>query len=82
MPLHEQFVDVFRTVFNDHSLVLADDMTADDIPAWDSVRHINLVFLIERRFGVRFTTDELANLRRVGDLKKCVAAKLNIEQNA
>lgn len=81
MPLHEQLEEAFRTVFNDHSLALADHMTADDIPAWDSVRHINLVFHIERTFGVRFTTDELANLRCVGDLKKCLAGKLNIQQN-
>ncbi len=78
MSLHEQLVDVFRTVFNDRSLALADHMTADDIPAWDSVMHINLVFHIERTFGVRFTTAELSSLRCVGDLKKCVAAKLNI----
>jgi acyl carrier protein len=57
-------------------------MAADDIPAWDSVKHINLVFHIERTFGVRLTTAELANLRRVGDLKKCVAKKLGIQECA
>ncbi len=78
MPFHDQVVEVFRTVFDDPELTVEDHMTSEHILAWDSVRHINLVFQIEQRFGIRFTTGELARLQCVGDLKQCVANKLQI----
>jgi len=82
MSIQAQFENAFRTVFNDHGLAVADHMTADDIPGWDSVKHINLVFHIERTFGVRFTTNELAELRCVGDLRMSVEKKLGVGEQA
>ena len=39
--------DVFRQVFDDPDIVLRDEMTADDIPGWDSLMHINLIVAAE-----------------------------------
>jgi acyl carrier protein len=75
MDCHEQLLELFRQVFNDDNLVLTDETTARDIPGWDSVAHINLMFSIEQTFGVRFNGNELAEFKNIGELKRFLAAK-------
>jgi acyl carrier protein len=78
-PYHEQVQDVFRDVFDDPSLILKDEMTADDIIGWDSLAHINLIIAIERRLRVRFATAEISRLKEnganIGSLLDLVARK-------
>jgi acyl carrier protein len=66
---HQQLEEVFREVFNLEDLILADATTAQDIPGWDSVAHINLMFSIEQAFNVRFNGNELAEFKNIGELK-------------
>lgn len=75
MEIHERLEDVFRQVFDDDTLVLTDEMTADDIGGWDSVAHINLMFSIEQAFGMQFNGNQLAELENIGKLKQFLAAK-------
>ena len=37
-------------------------------PGWDSLKHIQIVFSIEERFGVRFTEEEIPQLDSFGKL--------------
>lgn len=66
---------VFRDVFDDDDLTLADEMTAADIPGWDSLAHINLMFALEAEFGVLFEGDQLAQLADIGELKQFLAER-------
>jgi len=68
--------EIFRTLFNDPDLVLRDDLTAADVPGWDSFNHVNLVMQVEEDMGVRFTTPEIAALANVGEFKLLIARKL------
>lgn len=68
MSKMERLTDVFRSVFNDETIGFSEKTTADDIPAWDSVAHISLIFAVEDEFGVRFSESDLARLKDVGDL--------------
>lgn len=70
MTTHDRLEEVFQTVFADDTLTLRDDMTAQDIPQWDSVNHINLMFSIEQAFGVQFAGNELAEFENIGALKQ------------
>jgi acyl carrier protein len=74
MTLHEQLEAVFRDVFDDPWLVLTDDMTAADVPDWDSLAHINLMMAIESRFDVRFSDRELNGFANVGELERWLSA--------
>lgn len=60
--------DIFRNVFDDDSLVITRDTTAQDIEAWDSVQNITLMLEVESAFGIRFSTSEIAYFKHVGDL--------------
>lgn len=71
----ERLTEVFRATFGDESIVLAPEMTADDVAAWDSVTHITLIYAIEDEFGFKFSTRDLESLNCVGDLISITARK-------
>lgn len=58
---------MFRRVFDDPELVLTSDLTAQDVPLWDSLNHIMLVVELEELTGLSFSIDQLAGLANVGD---------------
>lgn len=58
---------IFRNVI-DPDLVLSEELDASQVPLWDSLKHIILVVEIEMQLGVKLTTDELAQLRNVGEM--------------
>lgn len=60
--------DIFRDIFNDNTIVITDDTSADDIDEWDSFNHINLVAAIEVSFNIKFALGELQELENVGDM--------------
>ncbi|MEW5929174.1 MAG: acyl carrier protein [Gemmatimonadota bacterium] len=70
MTVMERLEEVFRTVFDDDALVLTDDVTAADVPGWDSVAHVNLMFSIEQEFGVQFAGNQFSEFRDVGELRR------------
>jgi len=59
---------VFRKVFNNESLVLNDELTANDVESWDSLTHMILISEIESTFQVKFKLKELNKMRNVGDM--------------
>ena len=46
---------VFQDVFDDESIVVKEETTADDIEDWDSLEHINLIAAVEQEFGIKFS---------------------------
>lgn len=66
---------IFRQVFDDDSINITRDMTANDIEEWDSLTHMNLVVAVEAKFKVRFALGELQTLRNVGELHDLVEKK-------
>lgn len=59
---------IFRDVFEDPTLQITEEVSMSSLPNWDSVAAIHLVLATEAEFGVRFTTDEVAEIRSVGDI--------------
>jgi acyl carrier protein len=55
---------------------LADDQDLRESMGLDSVDVVGLVMRIEREFRVRLSQEELATIRRVGDLLDLMEAKL------
>lgn len=41
------------------------DSSPDNIEAWDSLQHLNLVLALEQSFGVQFTPEEIEQLLSV-----------------
>ena len=66
---------VFRDLFGNDQLVIGPETTANDIEGWDSVYHIQLVVTLEKAFGVRFNTGEVAGLESVGEMVDLIARR-------
>lgn len=73
--IHDDVQTIFRTIFRNPNLVITDDMDADDVEAWDSLSHINMIVEVERHFGISFRNSEIARLQCVGDLKALIQKK-------
>jgi acyl carrier protein len=72
-----QVEQIFRELFDDPSLTLNRELTADDVEAWDSLSHVNLVSQIESEFDVRFALGEIQTLTNVGEMLDLLQEKLN-----
>ena len=68
---------VFRDVFQDDSIVVRKDMTADDVQNWDSLTHIDMIMLIEEEFGIRVPTRAITTMKNVGDLVGIIDSQVN-----
>ena len=73
----QKLTPVFRDVFDNPELELSPSTTADDVEEWDSVNHITLIVEIEQKFGIKFQTAELEELKNVGELVRLISSKLS-----
>ena len=68
---------VIGDVFEDENLVLEPTSTAADVEGWDSVSNIELLVVLEKEFGIRFNTGEMASLDNIGQLMERIMAHLD-----
>ena len=71
----DRLEQVFRDVFDDDSIVLYEDTTADDIDDWDSIEHITLIAAVEQEFGMRFSMREVSGMKDVGEMVTILAQR-------
>lgn len=76
MTTLDTLTEVFRQVFDDPSIALTPETTADMVEGWDSLSHINLILAVENRFNIRFKQKEVMGFKNVGDLARCIEDKL------
>ena len=74
--IYAELTPIFRDLFDDDTLVPTPELTAAEVPEWDSFNHINLVVAIEEHFGVKVHTAELESLQSVGQLGALLERKL------
>jgi acyl carrier protein len=59
---------VFQTVFNVDPDTITPDTTKDDVDGWDSLGHLRLMMAVEKEFGIKFTTEQVVGIERVGNI--------------
>jgi acyl carrier protein len=67
--------DIFNDVFIRDDMELTPEMTARDVPGWDSFKQIEIIMAAEERFGVKLQTREIDQIGNVADLVQALAAK-------
>ena len=66
--VYERLQNVFRDVFDDESIVLHDETTANDIEDWDSFEHINLVVSVQDEFSFKMPMGKVVTMKNVGEM--------------
>jgi acyl carrier protein len=57
------------------SEAITDELAQDEVPTWDSLRHLQLVATLEEVYRVRLSTREIMMLRSVGDVRAVLRGK-------
>jgi acyl carrier protein len=55
---------------------MEDNMTASEVPNWDSLNHINIILAIEKEFRVKFKGAEILKVKNIGELQGLVDSKM------
>lgn len=74
----DELTVVFRQVFDDPSLMISPETTANDVLGWDSFSHVNLMITVEHHFKIKFTNKEIATFKNVGELVDSIMKKNSI----
>ncbi len=64
----EKVTEIFHDVFDDESIVIGDNTTANDIEDWDSLTHITLISEIEDAFDYKFSMKDVLGMKNVGEM--------------
>ncbi len=71
-----QVREILADVLDLPDLAVTEQTTAENVEGWDSFNHINIVVAVESKFGIKFHTAEVEELRNVGDLVDLIEKKL------
>ena len=74
--IYRTLTPIFRDVFDDETIAVVPELSADHVDGWDSLNHIRLMLSVQKAFGVKFSAQEISRLKTVGDLVELVHAKL------
>jgi acyl carrier protein len=66
---------VFQSVFDETDIAITREMSAEDVPSWDSLHHIQLISEVERAFRIKFKLREVMAMKNVGDLIDLIHSK-------
>lgn len=54
----------------------SEDLTAGEIPEWDSIAHVGLIMAVEAEFGIAFDVTDAVDVETAGDLLALVGRYL------
>lgn len=53
------------------------DISVDNTDAWNSLKHIEIMFALEDEFNVEFSQEELSNLKSFSKIVNALQAKID-----
>jgi len=72
----KEITSIFTRILEDDSISLNEHTTINDVDAWNSLNHIQIITAIEKHYKIRFELNELLNFKNVGDLSDGIQKKL------
>ena len=66
---------VFRVIFDDDSIKLESNTTAEDIEEWDSLNQIRIILACEKEFSVKLNPREINDFINIGEMVEHLFSK-------
>ena len=66
---------IFDTIFLE-PVVVTPQLSAKDVPEWDSLVHISLLVSVEKAFSIRFRVGEAEAARNVGEFADLILKRM------
>jgi acyl carrier protein len=66
--IYARLTEIFEDVFDDDSITVSPQLSANEVDGWDSLTHIRLMLTVEKAFRIKFSVPEISALQNVGDL--------------
>lgn len=73
--IQSKLTSIFRKIFSNGTLILTNELTANDVENWDSLTHMLLIAEIEKCFTIKFKLKDLNKMRNIGDMIDIIASK-------
>ncbi len=73
--IYDGLQSIFDGVFRRQDIKLTPELTAADVPGWDSFRYVSLIMATEQHFNIQFLGPDIDDLKNIGDLARAVASK-------
>lgn len=54
---------------------ITEGLAMNDVDAWDSLKHMELIVSLEQRFGIELTFDDIVAMQSVGEIKRVLREK-------
>ncbi|KKO54269.1 acyl carrier protein [Paenibacillus sp. DMB20] len=72
--LRKQIGNILSEVLNT-ALPPGDNPKREEMPSWDSLKHMELILRLEEQFNVRFSIREVAGIKSLHDLVEIIEVK-------
>lgn len=76
MHSEERLKSVVASILGLEASDIGDATSTDNVPQWDSVRHMNLVIALEESFAITIPDDEVATMTSFPIIKAIVDEQL------
>lgn len=73
--MEEQILEIFKVVLK-QSEIDKDSLIFGETRGWNSLGHMEIIFMLEEEFEVEFTSDDIAEMRNFAEVCQKVKGKL------
>ncbi len=67
---------VFHEVFEDSTIVISENLTANEVENWDSISNVMMIDRVEKEFNIKLKLKEVVSMQNVGDLINAISTKV------
>jgi acyl carrier protein len=70
-----QITVLFQKYFNNKKIKIKLSTSAKNIKEWDSLAQVGLIILIEKKYNIKFSVNEVNNLSNIGEMIELIYKK-------
>ena len=77
----EQIRGIASDLFSVAPESITTESSPENIEAWDSTQHLNLVLAIEEKFHLRLSPEDIEQMRNIGAVATLVESRLQMQSH-